>query len=211
MRRSSRRTAGLAAATVLAGLVVASAGAAQEEGETEAGAPSITVELLSREDSGVHGIVRIYSLPGGHAAEGEEQGSPEASGGLHPHRFVVELRGLEAGRSHPVFLHHGRCDEGGPALLPLESVEAGEDGSGASRTVLTAEEMMTRMREAMEGEGGEASPHGAMHPPFFIQARGPDGVPAACGNLYLEGGGDDGAVVTLAAGGEAASPGTSGT
>lgn len=194
------RTAGSAAPALLGLLCLAPAAGAQEVGPPAAGAPSLTVELLSLAGSGVHGVVRIYSLPGEGHGTGDGEG-PDASGGLHPHRFVVELRGLEPGRSHAVRLHHGRCEAGGPALLSLESVEGGEDGSGASRTVLTAEELMARMREAMDAGGDAPGAHGALHPPFFLQAHAPDGAPAACGNLYLGGGEDGGAVVTVATAG----------
>lgn len=199
------------ATLVLGPLVPAGPAAAQEEHAPEAGAPALTVELIPREDGGIHGVVRIYSLRGGGQAakrgqDGEadgggaegQGGESDGAGAMHAHRFVVELRGLEAGRTHPVHLHHGSCAEGGPVVLPLESVAADGEGSGTSRTVLSPEEMMERMREMSDaGDGGNGG-HGTLHPPFFVQAHRPDGTPAACGDLHLGGEpADDGPVTAV--------------
>ena len=193
---------------VLSTLLPSHPAAAQEETAPEAEAAALTVELIPREEDGVHGVVRIYSLrgeghageagPGGEADGGGEEGDADGAGAMHAHRFVVELRGLEPGRSHPVHLHHGRCAEGGPVILPLESVAADEEGSGTSRTVLTPEEMMAEMREMTDaGDGGKGG-HGTLHPPFFVQAHRPDGTPAACGDLHLGAGAvDDGPVTAV--------------
>ncbi len=46
---------------------------------------------------------------------------------------VVDAEGLEPGVRYSVRIHEGDCADGGPVLLPLGRMTAGEDGTGSLR------------------------------------------------------------------------------
>lgn len=201
MLKTLRRAAGLAAVLALAGVTAVSAQekeTAKEKAAAGGQEAEVTVQLAPKNDSGVRGTARIYeSEPEAEVeeeAEAEEHGEEYEHGEgeeheeSHAHRVVVELEGLEAGQTYPVHVHRGSCAEGGPVLIPLESVEAGASGSGSATTTISGRQLAEAM-EKMESEGeGEMEGEGHEHPSVFIQAHQPGGTPAACGDVPM---GDD--------------------
>lgn len=183
--RESWTTRVLAVGVAAAGIMAASAPrplSAQEP--TARPEPSIVVALTAVGGSGVQGEMRVFSLYG---EEGEEE--REAGEGMHDHRFEVELRGLEPGEAYPVHLHQGTCADGGPVVLGFETVRAGTSGTGTSRTRVSFREMAAKLfaRDDAPPEEHARAEHGRpeVHPPLFVQAHGPDGTPAACGDLAV--------------------------
>lgn len=196
MSTTLNRASRLITLLALAGVTAVSA---QQEGPAETShqeqEAEVTVELAPRNDSGIHGTARIYEPePESEMEEGEaheeeyehEEGyEQEEQGEMHAHSVVVELHGLASGQSYPVHVHRGSCAEGGPVLLPLESVAAGSEGAGSSTTTLTASDLAAAMEKA-ESEGEDTEGH--EHPSLFLQAHRPGGTPAACGDVPM---GDD--------------------
>jgi hypothetical protein len=85
--------------------------------------------------------------------------------------IVLALTGLTANQTYDAHVHRGRCEEGGPVAVPLESVTGQQDGGGTSTTVVQAAELPPEV-------------------PIFIQVHGEGGAPVACGNVAGHGNGD---------------------
>lgn len=182
---------------------------------------AITVQLSPTNDSGITGTARIYEgerhghgemmreekpeTEGEKPKEGQERERMQREGMKghemmgemsHAHRVVLALDGLREGRTYPAHIHRGTCAEGGPVLIPLESVQADASGAGSSTTSISArqireamQEMMGEregmMREGMEGRAMMGERGHMKHPPVFIMAHLPDGTPAACGDVPM--------------------------
>lgn len=163
------------AASLIAGLAIAPALAAQEEAAEKADQEKkYTVTLASANDSGITGTAVLAA-----AAEDER---PDA------HSITLELSGVEAGQTYPAHIHGGTCEEGGGVVAALEPVVA-EGQMASATTVITPDQLAmadTGDEPAeMAAEEGEEEEHEG-HGPLFIQVHLPDGTPAACGNVPMK-------------------------
>lgn len=100
---------------------------------------------------------------------------------------TVDLTGLTEGETYSAHIHHGSCEQQGPVVAPLSSVEAEAGGSGSATTTLAMDQLTSGEGEAMgEGEGMQEQAH-EMAENYYVQVHRPDGTPAACGAVDMEG------------------------
>lgn len=177
----------LVAAPLLLAVAVASTAVAQEHeahAEHEKATEAMAVTLSQVNDSGIEGKAVIS-----HAEDAEAMAA---------HQVKVKLTGAAEGQTYPAHVHRGSCEEGGPVVTALTSVEADAEGA-TSTTVVSAADLRAdeaegaQMAEAAERTQDDDQPYveargeaGEMMPPMnvlFIQVHAPDGQPVACGDI----------------------------
>ena len=104
---------------------------------------------------------------------------------------TVNVRGLTEGETYAAHIHRGSCEQQGPVVAPLSSIEAEAGGSGSATTTLALDQLTSGEGEAMgEGEAaqeGEGMQEGQAHEAnYYVQVHSPDGTPAACGAVQME-------------------------
>lgn len=145
-----------------------------EETETEAASEramatgAATLQLSALNNSGITGTASVS-----HTADSLT--------------VTMDLTGLTEGETYSVHIHQGTCEQQGPVAAPLSSVEAEAGGRGTATTTVAMDQLTSGEGEATgEGEGmqeGEAHQMGS----YYVQAHLPDGTPAACAPIQMEG------------------------
>lgn len=145
-----------------------------EPAETEAASEpamatgSATLQLTALNNSGISGTASVS-----HTADSVT--------------VTMDLTGLTEGETYSAHIHQGSCEQQGPVVAPLSSVEAEAGGAGSATTTLSMDQLTSGEGEAMgEGEGmqeGEAHEMGN----YYVQVHFPDGTPAACAAANMAG------------------------
>ncbi len=178
----------LVAAPLVLAVAVASTAVAQEHEahtEHEKATEAMTVSLSEVNDSGIEGKAVIS-----HAEDAEAMAA---------HQVKVKLTGATEGQTYPAHVHQGSCEEGGPVVTALTSVEAGSDGASSTTVVAAADLGADEAEDAQMAEAadrtedderayvearGDAGETPALTPgALFIQVHAPDGQPVACGDI----------------------------
>lgn len=186
----------LVAAPLVLAVAVTSTAFAQEREQHEAHAgqeakakDAMTVTLSEVNESAIEGKAVIS-----HAEDAE---------GMAAHQVKVKLTGATEGQTYPAHVHQGSCEEGGPVVTGLTSVEADAEGASSTTVVAAADlrddeaedAQVAEAAERTEGDEGDEQPYVeargdigetpamAGHGALFIQVHAPDGQPVACGDI----------------------------
>lgn len=183
----------LVAAPLVLAVAIASTAVAQEREQHEAHAgqeakaqEGMTINLSEVNESGIEGKAVVSDS--------------EDAEAMAAHEVKVKLTGATEGETYPAHVHRGSCEEGGPVVTGLTSVEADAEGASSVTVVSAADLRADEAEDAQTAEAAERTEEGeqpyveargdagetpamADHGALFIQVHAPDGQPVACGDV----------------------------